>query len=227
MQSLWIDLSLNLFAEGIGILITIFVIDLILKRREAKRWLPAKEYSHAHLMTELDKFLTQILGKAFEYDLKGPSVFYKFGNVSVLGEASYKNYDPINVISALNSRQNLYEGLQKEFDFEPLRNLSNNLKNIIITSSHLFSPELCSILIGLDSNISEYIQKLDSKDLDMNKFMNDFVLSTHRIVTMAIDARICVEQEADKVISVSEAMAKASKQIDKASKFFKERHSPK
>jgi len=227
MQSLWVDLSLNLFAEGIGIIVTVFVIDLILKRREAKRWLPAKKYSHAYLMKELDKFLTHILGSVFEHDKKGSSVFYEFGNVSVFGEASYKNYDPINVVAALNSHQNLYEVLQKAFDFEPLRNLANNLKNIIVTSSHLLSPELCSILIGLDSHVSEYIQELDDKDLDMNKFMKGFSLGIYKIVTMTIDARICVEQEADKVISASEGMAKASRQLDEASKFFKERYSPK
>lgn len=227
MESIYKDLFLNLLAEGIGIVVTVFVVDRMAKSREERKWLPAKKYAHAHLMKELDKFLTHILGSSFENERKGSSVFYEFGDIPVLGEASYKNYDPINVAAALNSHQNLYEVLQKKFDFAPMRNLSNSLKNSLITSAHLFSPELRNTLIGLDNHIYEYIQNLDGKDLDMDGFMKNFPLGTYKIVTMTIDARIYVEKEADKVISMAEGIAEASQKIDKASKYIKERFPPK
>jgi len=227
MDNIFTDLLLNLSSEAIGIIVTVFVIDQLAKRREAKKWLPAKKYAHAHLMTELDKFLNHILSSVFEYETKGESVFYKYGDVPVLGQASYKNYNPINVVKQIQYQADIYHGLHIAFDFEPMKHLSTAIKNSIVTSSPVFSPELSSVLIGLDNHISEYVHKMNDKNSDMDKTMQSFSFVMYKIVTLAIEARILVEKEADKIVSIKEMQLESQKAIDDFKEYFDSINTPK
>jgi hypothetical protein len=56
------DLLLNLLAEGVGIVVTVFVIDRLLQRREQRAWRPAIISIHERILAEVvDQFLEVVL----------------------------------------------------------------------------------------------------------------------------------------------------------------------
>src|SRR5205809_6628878 len=78
----WVDLGLNLVSEIFGILVTVLLIDRIIKRREESRWKPAKHIVHYKLVEIISQLFTTVIPHyVHNVHIESNYVIYQFGEV--------------------------------------------------------------------------------------------------------------------------------------------------
>lgn len=91
---MYINLLLNIIAEIFGIVITVFLIDRLIKRmekeKEEKRWLPAKQIVHYRLAQSLEAVLKLLDGESWLLFLT--RFVYSFGDLDL--RSSYDFLEP-------------------------------------------------------------------------------------------------------------------------------------
>ena len=153
---MWNDLWLNLLAEGIGIVVTVFVIDRLLKYREEKRWHPAKNLLYSKLFAIANDFLIHFI--PVEY-CKIEVVVYYFGESEVMVGIEIDN----NLLPELvENNFGLADSIPETgfIDIETIEALKNDIKDILSNSIELIEPELLSQLLDLENSLA-FLLKLD------------------------------------------------------------------
>ncbi|PKO16811.1 MAG: hypothetical protein CVU39_06230 [Chloroflexi bacterium HGW-Chloroflexi-10] len=158
------DLWLNLLSEGVGIVVTVFVIDRLLKNREKNRWLPAKNFLYSKLFTLTNDFLVHFIPVQY---WKIESVVYVFGECEVMVGFEI-DYDLFPEMVANNF--GLEESVpQTGFtDIETLETLSNEIKDVLSNYIELIEPELLSKLLDLEDTLVFLLKLNEMSKSDAN-----------------------------------------------------------
>ena len=153
---MWNDLLLNLLAEGLGIVATYVVIDQLLKRREEKRWLPAKNLLYAKLFEIANDFLVHFIPAEY-WKIKVVTYYFGKSEVMVGIEVNDKLLPEL-----IENNFGLADSFtEKGFtDIESLETLKNKVKDILSNSIELIEPELLSQLLDLENSLA-FLLKLD------------------------------------------------------------------
>jgi hypothetical protein len=154
----WVDLGLNLLTEAVGIFVTVFLIDRIIKKREEARWKPSKNIVYYRL-TEL--------------------VWYLFVNFSP--PSLHKDLEPVEIsfggidtgtvkdISSLDLDMFVLEPfLQREWADQLLgpwlaehrtymTEAKNTLDGIINDSTVFLEPEVLSLIFLLKQEVDNFL----------------------------------------------------------------------
>src|SRR5215208_5251030 len=76
---MWFDMGLSLFADALGILITVFLVDRIIKRREEARWKPARYPVYSKFLRFNSRILSALI--PFLPFVKSKNLVYGFDKV--------------------------------------------------------------------------------------------------------------------------------------------------
>ena len=149
------DLALNILAEVIGIVVTVFWLDRLIarrdKEREENRWLPSKHYLYYHFSYSISTLLEIVLVDG-SYS---PKVVYFFGKKQVKAQEDFleitsksADYHVSRFIKSYDDKKN-----------EVLMSRGENTERFIDVYGQLLEPELLYLLI-------EYRDLLRSIGLD-------------------------------------------------------------
>jgi hypothetical protein len=145
------DVLLNLFSDGIGILVAVLIIDQLIKSRDEARRKPSQKITYARLF--------EITSDVIE------SIVPEGGLRVVLLDADVVVFGPSRVSSRIDSQQlqrrlpamfhEIYENLKKhkQFDTANLSKASHKTMEIIDNSSFLLEVELLNLLFQMDNGI--------------------------------------------------------------------------
>jgi len=166
---MWNDLWLNLLAEGLGIIATVFVIDRLLKIREEKRWLPSKNLLYADLTKLIDRLFRETI--PFELQERSRTVWC-FGSAQVILGIDFKEK-----LIAVNYGIDRLLIEDRKFDAEILSRYQTQIHEKLNTSAHLMEPELLEKLMKLDGLLtSQSITTSDwENEIDKELFIMSFV----------------------------------------------------
>jgi hypothetical protein len=134
------DLLLNLLSEGIGIAVTVLLIDRIIKHREKRTWRPAESVMHRRVLTQIiDPFLAkgEVIERNIMYKSPDPMIVKKFVGIQklTLDQSIDLLWDTQGLAEPTKRR------LRDEFDVSaPL--LGSELSNIL----QLFDEQLGEVL---------------------------------------------------------------------------------
>lgn len=136
-QPLIEGLPSNLLAETVGILVTVFLVDRLIKRNEKLRWAPVRDWAHARLFETTESLLAKLLPAHLISDEEGFCI-WEFGESAAL---SLKR--PAPELSALNEWQ-ILELLPTEpgVDQNSLQQAHVEIPAIVQTSMTVLEPGL-------------------------------------------------------------------------------------
>lgn len=150
------DFILNLTSEMIGIIVTIFFIDKLLKNREEKRWQPSKDLVHGKILELTDDYLFNILrARLLSFISKERKVFY-FGEVKIYTHGSYKEAHLSDIYFSFKDESDIND-ITKEPQREIMpifSELKSNLQVILQSSAFLLDSELLKIVLDLENDLS-------------------------------------------------------------------------
>lgn len=95
------DIILNLIAEALGIIATVFIIDRIIMNREERRWRPSRQAVYARLLIIIDELLDEIninLGGSL---YKDNEQIYEMGSAVIHPHIKIEKPDEMSLTSAL------------------------------------------------------------------------------------------------------------------------------
>jgi hypothetical protein len=162
----WLDLGLNLFSEVVGILVTVFLVDRVLKRREEARWKATKGFIYSRLTNLVARIFDQFLPSA--YSEQFPLLDVSFG----------KSSPPMLIIRDLRqldlNAETVINLLRNELADEPLRRwmvstvevltaIQHEINGIINDATVFLEPEVLTILFTLRDHI-EFMVGAFSRD---------------------------------------------------------------
>lgn len=182
------DLSLNLIAEFVGIVATVFWVDRRIKKREVEqelaRWKPATNLTYSRLYNLFNKFLSKILG----YEFASIHNFIYFGDVSCTATIDLSNPTVNSLYFHIEEtykkkleRRALYKKYSTDtddcvIDTSLYENLRNEIVNILNISSESIDPELRSNLLGIDDKLMEFIASCKGEIDEMTHLHVGFLL---------------------------------------------------
>lgn len=143
----------NLLPEIIGIVLTVFLVDKLIQRREDARWLPSKYFLYSRLISHFD----EVMWATIPFLMSGTKYIYEFGNAVAttldtgmdlsIPETNKKVWLEIRDYSKKITLENKIEILQK------LSDEKDEIDNILASSISLIEPELSSILMKLQGEL--------------------------------------------------------------------------
>jgi hypothetical protein len=158
----WVDLLLNVITEALGIIVTVFFVDRLLKKREEARWKPSKSLAYSKLVettSEIIKvFLTTSLLEKYDYvcyrfdtSYAGPA--FEIADVDLVKERSSK--EMTDFLSSVTVQQALKI-------FESLSKARETLREVINDSGFFLDPEALALGLELESNITSTVKYFNS-----------------------------------------------------------------
>jgi hypothetical protein len=160
----WVpDLALNIFSEVVGIVLTVFFIDRIIKNREEKRWIRTKNFIYVRLL-RFSSVVAISLVTLTTHRLKRN--IYNFGGIAVgCNEFNVDITEDYEKEITANIRPKL-EGWAVDHKIRAAKHLSallDKLDSILNDISHLIDPELLTVLFEL----RESLEKMDDVGLQL------------------------------------------------------------
>ncbi|MFZ5858284.1 MAG: hypothetical protein ACOYZ6_15770 [Chloroflexota bacterium] len=151
-----LDIFLNIFSELIGIGLTVFLVDRLIKRSEERRWQQSKNIAYGRLLRIISA-ATIYLSQVCTYPLK--RYMYKFGKVY----ASSTEFDIFpesfeqDAVIEMNIRPKLAEMAveHKTSSGRMLINFSEELDDELLKTSQLLDPELLTLLMELRASLEK------------------------------------------------------------------------
>ena len=190
------DLLLNLFSEFVGIIATVFVIDLILKRREERRWIPSKQ----SLYGKLFKLTYDIISYIVPFDIKEPSRFlYSFGEAQI-----FPSVDINSDMLKLGRMNDIHAELtsSKKFDTEPLIKYRDKLGELLEKWAFLIEPEHLTKLLELEQSLDIALQT--RANFDDSASISDYAFVLSEVVVFASNHGLWLVKKADKITTFDE-----------------------
>ena len=190
------DLFLNLLSEFIGIIVTVFIIDRILKRREERRWLPSKQLLHGKLFQSTYDIISSIV----PFDMNDPSPFlYSFGEFQV--------FPSVNIdddILKLGKMNDICAELvnSKKFDITLLTYHREKLSELLERWVILIEPEHLTKLLALEQSLDTALRT--SVNFEDSSSISDYAFLLSEVVVFASDHGQWLVKKADKKITFDE-----------------------
>jgi len=199
-----LDFLSNLAAEGIGIIVTIFVIDRLLKRREERLWLASKHHIYRKLFELFDGFLIKVLKIT---PAKEPRWFY-FGSVKILGSEIFSKHNESQA-RALIKASMPEDTITYRHDL-PYLEARKEIEGILHNSAHILGPELTALLASFNNSISTFTQSFYfDGDPDYKAICQVWV----EMGMSAFNVRVYLEQRADRCLTIMEDLNETLKNI--------------
>ena len=148
------DFLLNLLSEAIGIIITVFIVDRLLKRREERLWLPSKHLVYRYLFETFDWFLLRELKIT---PAEHPVWFY-FGSVKILGSGNVSNYNGSQIRSMIKSNPLQNRDARRDAGLTPYLEIRREVEGILHTSARVLGPDLTALLVSFNNSVSSFVQ---------------------------------------------------------------------
>jgi hypothetical protein len=156
----WFDLGLNLFSEVLGIFVTVFFVDRILKSREERRWKASKIFVYSkllHITTGiLENFIPASKSKMPE------RVVYLYGKLrtgpvlDITYENVWEQKTEAAIAEHMQKRDN--EGLSSII--EHLLNAQKQLSEVVNDYGFFLDPELLSFVLTIENSINPVAERL-------------------------------------------------------------------
>lgn len=164
------DLSLNLFSEVFGIVITVFIVDKIIKKRVGKQWTPLRELLYAQIVYIIDEIYETTLTERFRKPVRERRS-YEFEHTT-----AYSKIEPnTEVILDLNFQNFIQDEADSAYFTNLLARLPeirNEINNIVQTSTSVIEPKLLERLIRMNNQLRDIIEKTDNIQVyNLNKVM--------------------------------------------------------
>lgn len=142
------DMLLNLAGEAIGILVTVLVIDQWVKRRERKRWQPARDLIYVRMVKICDQVFRAALpeglrSKTLELVSFGKAVEIRRRRLPASGSTGSADWD------AVLDEIDLQAQLGQFPDFEMLMESDRQIDQLIDGSAFVLDPEPLHLLYSL------------------------------------------------------------------------------
>jgi hypothetical protein len=196
------NLLTNLLSECIGITITVFLVDRLLKRRDQRKeervWLPLKHLVFRNLFEIFDLFLLREFGIT---PAGNPRWFY-FGSVKILGSGKFSNYEKSRVESGIRTSQLQDKEGRGYGSIARYLEVKEEVERVLNTSARVLGPELTTLLVSFNNAVSIFTQSSlgdhDYEALRQNWF---------HIGIDAFKVRLYLQEAADKCLTPQEDAA--------------------
>jgi len=202
-----IDFLSNLASEAIGIIVTVFIIDRLLKRREERLWLTSKYHIYRKLFELFDGFLIKELRIT---PVKEPRWFY-FGSVKILGSEILSKHNESQAMAMIEASIP-GDSLAYRHDI-PYLDMKKEVEGILHNSAHILGPELTGLLTSFSNSISTFIQSsyFDGEP-DFKAIRQVWVEMGMR----AFNVRVHLEKRADRCLTLREDLNETLRNIKTA-----------
>lgn len=193
------DLGLNLLSEVIGIVITVFLVDKVIQRREEKRWKPAKHLVYAKLLKLIDSFTGELF--PMEY-LKINNDFVFFGEIEVQPHWIVKSESDPHFNNLLFSLEEKIDA-EKDLCFAKLPEVAKKIDEILMQYSYLLEPEIISILMKIREHIDLSLRNVD---VPWSNFQKSPLISAffHAIAVELVHLQSVLTKKATRIITMDE-----------------------
>lgn len=165
----WVDLLLNVITEALGILITVFLVDRIIKKREEARWKPSRYTVYAELLKLTSRMLHVLTPftpfRLSDYLMYQFDTFYTRAHTDI-NRADLFSEHLINEISLHQMEVNIAELLKKRDD---LLLYQEELSTLINKSGFFLEPELLSLILNLDVSVDRITNSI-SRHINNNPY---------------------------------------------------------
>ncbi len=222
----WIpDLALNLIAEIIGIVATVFFVDRLLKKIESRKLLPSRNFLYSRLINHLDNVLLNSLPPT-----ANPNIFYvyEFGDVVVTTTEENIELSNVDINKKFLQKSRKYSGkLSLNNKIRALNELSqekDEIDKILSSAIVLIEPELLSSLMKLQRVLGDargiirtihFSQETDQKIIQISEINRSVASSFSSLIFFAaesaLEAKKSIIQKATKKTSPSDFVSKLKK----------------
>lgn len=202
-----IDFLVNLASEAVGIIVTVFIIDRMLKRREERLWLTSKHHIYRKLFELCDGFLLKVLRVT---PAREPRWFY-FGSVKILGSEIFGKHNQFQASSMIEASM---PGDTLTFIHDaPYLNARKEVEGILHNSAHILGPELTALLVSFNNSISTFIQSIYfDGEPDFKAIRQVWV----EMGMSAFNVRVFLEKSADRCLTLREDLNETLRNIKPA-----------
>ena len=154
------DILVNLISSAIEVVVTVGIIDVILKRQETKKWKPAKGLLLSDLLNITDELIFELLPKNSR-QIEPTS--YKFGNTLTTTTVVFDKQNIPIIANEIKNNLNYY--LSANLDM--ISDVHKQLEYVLKLSSIIMQPTLFNQLLKLDRALTKYKQlRLEYGDKD-------------------------------------------------------------
>lgn len=200
--ALWGDLSLNLVAEAIGIAVTVFFIDQLIKKREESRRLPARQHLYREAARLTDRLLGLIPIRYTSTDMK----VYRFGLEDAYLFRSMKSGLALEKFHAdlketLEREELSGRGSSNAPSCEELDALRSEIDRLLTVYSSIAEAQLIEALASANGQM-EYCGIC----VRTGNF-SSCAIALHNIVIITSKLRVWLQKKADRMLTFDEAMA--------------------
>jgi len=202
-----IDMLLNLFAEALGILATVFLVDKLLKRREQTRWQYVKQITLVRLFDITTKIILSVIPRSWIDFSKTNIDSYKFGT----------QYRPIlmdekqllqlcDVLGKSTEAQIVEINEHKNEILNVLRGCETTLSNVIGQAGFLVEPDIMELTLTLQNSIQDILHA-DITDVYSNasEFTPKLIsINLFRVFVASVFLRLTIVKRKDKIVTPEE-----------------------
>lgn len=206
------DILANFISEAVGILITVFIIDRLIKAQEERRWLPLRYFVYAKLIELTGKLLLCILPPNLR---ETTNVVYEYGLVSCFPQVEIPpEWDDVGIAEVLSEIDQSIR-LQGTFDVDLLSTSKLQIDDILGKAAFLMEPEFLALLLELDRTLTTSMRiKPDLKD---ERSRWDFVLRLTQIALAAIEVKAWLDQKVSRKVITEITTEQILKETNKLS----------
>ena len=149
------DLLLNLVAEAVGIIATVYFIERRLKEREEAKWLPSKHFLYSRLISHFD----EVLWTTVPFLMSGTKYIYEFGDAVATTLEPNIDFSNPETTKELCSKLNVHFGKvsleQKIVICKRLSHEKDEIDKVLASSIALIEPPFSSNLTKLQRVLSD------------------------------------------------------------------------
>lgn len=201
------DMLQNIIAESLGIIVTVLIIDQLIKQREEKRWKPAKHVLYANLLELIGQLFRETIASDLLETPASPWV-WDFGSAHAILWIDFKD-EWIAINYGITQRLES----DGKFDVNLLDKHRLQIRHVLETSISLMEPDLLEKLMRLD----EALITLSSATINWNSGLerDGFTLLLKDIWVIANEIRIWLVQKADQCESLDQKILKFKREQQK------------
>ncbi len=195
LSSIIENLTLNIITEVLGIIITVFFVDRIIKRNDNRRWKPVKSVLFAEVFRSIQDILYQ-MPIDFVTTSRGG---YLFGNSSVSSRVEI--IEPFPLLDPLT--QALEQSIQhtNKLNVKGLLFAYRHINSVVGNRDFMLPPELLELILKLNNafRILERLHndEIEASDYDKKKLIAAFV---SRIMNTSYEINKWLVKQADEHI---------------------------
>lgn len=177
----------NLVSEGIGIVVTVFIVDQLIKYRENKRLKPAIDIFHGKLF----RLLTKLIDAVSYLDSKPEEHYFFYFNTICVSSFSYEKVASFHISKSI--RPKIESG---SLDLNKIKAIHKSFIVLIDNVSLFIDPTLLGEVVELEHKLDESLYDFE----DLKNFDNELIFSG--VLEKAIDIHRMLEKTAIKTKSL-------------------------